>query len=60
MIVRILKGLQEYLDVVVVHSFMGALGWSFYPPVRDDDGGFPQTKVRFALLSLPRATELSS
>ncbi|GAA5963296.1 hypothetical protein JCM8115_000966 [Rhodotorula mucilaginosa] len=44
LIVRKLKGLEEYLDVVVVHSFMGALGWSFYPPVRDEEGGFPQTK----------------
>lgn len=46
LIVRKLKGLEAYLDVVVVHSFMGALGWSFYPPVRDEEGGFPQTKVR--------------
>jgi putative glutathione S-transferase len=52
LIVRKLKGLEEYLDVVVVHSFMGALGWSFYPPVRDEEGGFPQTKVRLGASSL--------
>lgn len=52
LIVRKLKGLEEYLDVVVVHSFMGALGWSFYPPVRDEEGGFPQTKVRPGASSL--------
>lgn len=23
---------------------MGALGWSFYPPIRDADGGWPKTQ----------------
>lgn len=34
MIVRELKGLHEYIDLSVVHPHMGALGWSFYPPIR--------------------------
>lgn len=34
MIVRELKGLHEYIDLSIVHPHMGALGWSFYPPIR--------------------------
>ncbi|GAA6022862.1 hypothetical protein JCM8202_003745 [Rhodotorula sphaerocarpa] len=44
LIVRALKGLEEYLPVYTVHPFMGALGWSFCPPVRDEEGGYPQTE----------------
>ncbi|GAA6027232.1 hypothetical protein JCM8097_002508 [Rhodosporidiobolus ruineniae] len=44
LIVRKLKGLEDYIDVATVHPFMGALGWSFYPPIRDDDGGYPKTE----------------
>ncbi|BGP16068.1 hypothetical protein JCM10213_006796 [Rhodosporidiobolus nylandii] len=44
LIVRKLKGLEDYIDVATVHPFMGALGWSFYPPIRDADGGYPATK----------------
>ncbi|GAA5824259.1 hypothetical protein JCM11251_001584 [Rhodosporidiobolus azoricus] len=44
LIARKLKGLEEYIDVATVHPFMGALGWSFYPPVRDSEGGYPKTE----------------
>ncbi|GAA5851286.1 hypothetical protein JCM8547_004194 [Rhodosporidiobolus lusitaniae] len=44
LIVRKLKGLEDYIDVATVHPYMGALGWSFYPPIRDEDGGYPATK----------------
>ncbi|GAA6049179.1 hypothetical protein NBRC10513_003290 [Rhodotorula toruloides] len=44
LIVRKLKGLEKFIDVAVVHAHMGALGWSFYPPVRDQDGGYPKTQ----------------
>ncbi|GAA5826930.1 hypothetical protein JCM3770_006309 [Rhodotorula araucariae] len=43
LIVRKLKGLERFIDVVTVHPFMGNLGWSFYPPIRDTDGGYPKT-----------------
>ncbi|SCZ99445.1 BZ3500_MvSof-1268-A1-R1_Chr3-1g06014 [Microbotryum saponariae] len=43
LIVRKLKGLEKFIDASVVHPFMGALGWSFYPPIRDEDGAYPVT-----------------
>ena len=48
LIARKLKGLEDFIDVSVVHPFMGALGWSFYPPIRDDDGGWPKTQGEVA------------
>ncbi|GAA6059254.1 hypothetical protein JCM10212_006647 [Sporobolomyces blumeae] len=44
LIVRKLKGLEAFFDVSIVHPHMGALGWSFYPPIRGDDGEYPATK----------------
>ncbi|KAI5476731.1 Glutathione S-transferase [Pseudohyphozyma bogoriensis] len=43
LITRKLKGLEEFIDVSVVHPHMGALGWSFYPPIRGEDGSYPKT-----------------
>ncbi|GAA6021455.1 hypothetical protein JCM10207_004741 [Rhodosporidiobolus poonsookiae] len=44
LILRKLKGLEDFIDVATVHPYMGALGWSFYPPIRDEDGGYPATQ----------------
>lgn len=46
LIVRKLKGLERFIDVAIVHPYMGNLGWSFCPPVRDSEGGYPKTEVR--------------
>ncbi|GAA5959666.1 hypothetical protein JCM3765_007233 [Sporobolomyces pararoseus] len=43
LIVRKLKGLEEFFDVSIVHAHMGALGWSFYPPIRGSDGEYLKT-----------------
>ncbi|KAL8292698.1 hypothetical protein RQP46_001310 [Phenoliferia psychrophenolica] len=43
LIVRQLKGLEAFIDVAVVHPFMGAMGWSFYPPIRGAEGEYPAT-----------------
>ncbi|KAM0787581.1 hypothetical protein ACM66B_003651 [Microbotryomycetes sp. NB124-2] len=40
LIVRKLKGLEDFIDVSVVHPFMGKMGWSWLPPKRTEDGGF--------------------
>ncbi|GAA5999028.1 glutathione S-transferase family protein [Rhodotorula paludigena] len=44
LIVRKLKGLERFIDVAIVHPYMGNLGWSFCPPVRDSEGGYPKTE----------------
>ncbi|KAM0749747.1 glutathione-S-transferase [Meredithblackwellia eburnea MCA 4105] len=44
LIVRKLKGLEDFIDVSVVHPHMGALGWSFFPPIRGENGEYPATK----------------
>lgn len=44
LIVRQLKGLESFIDLSVVHPFMGAKGWSFYPPIRGEDGSYPATE----------------
>lgn len=43
LIVRKLKGLEAFFDVAIVHAHMGALGWSFYPPIRGEDGEYLKT-----------------
>jgi len=43
LIVRKLKGLEDYFDVSIVHPHMGALGWSFYPPIRGEEGEYIKT-----------------
>ncbi|KAI5476729.1 Glutathione S-transferase [Pseudohyphozyma bogoriensis] len=42
LITRKLKGLDEVIDLSIVHPHMGAKGWSFYPPLRDEDGHYVQ------------------
>ncbi|GAA5851572.1 hypothetical protein JCM5353_008965 [Sporobolomyces roseus] len=43
LIVRKLKGLEDYIDVSIVHPHMGAMGWSFYPPIRGEEGEYLKT-----------------
>lgn len=40
---RQLKGLEAFIDVATVHPYMGAMGWSFYPPIRGEEGSYPAT-----------------
>ncbi|GAA5944521.1 hypothetical protein JCM1841_007048 [Sporobolomyces salmonicolor] len=44
LIVRKLKGLEDFFDVSIVHPHMGALGWSFYPPIRGENGEYLKTE----------------
>lgn len=32
-------------DVAVVHPHMGKFGWSFYPPVRGEDGSYVELEA---------------
>ena len=43
-LVRLLKGLDKHIGLDIVHPHMGALGWSFFPPIRGEDGEYPATK----------------
>lgn len=45
LIVRKLKGLERFIDVVTVHPIMLSQGWSFYPPKRDEDGTIQQSQT---------------
>lgn len=44
LIVRELKGLEKFIEISVVHPHMGALGWSFFPPIRGENGEYPATQ----------------
>jgi hypothetical protein len=44
LIVRQLKGLEDFIDVSVVHPHMGKHGWSFGAPVRGPEGEYIDTE----------------
>lgn len=39
-IIRKLKGLEDIIPLVVLHPYMGSLGWSFGPPARGESNEY--------------------